>query len=499
MRIHTSNVCTKHHSYRKESPKRRQQLLSAVTIQFAVTMTCSAAEGPALPSDLITQEAIRSGAVTTEQIRAAGKLVYTTPYNTMDGLGDGPSNSSKDRTALGNRPRIQNLYTPFLRVNGLDAQTCLECHSVLSRATVPMTFAPGGHGGLNNSPIFMPKQIDVDGNDSSVDGVAYTDGRFINPLFNFGGGGVELVAKEMTAELQRIKAKAKKAVPGTKFALIAKGVSFGKVISNGNGKITFKIDGKGHAIDEDLVVRAFGRKGEFSTIRDFDRGAMEFHFGIQPSEVVGENIDADGDGVFNEITPGEMSALSIFLASLPPPKMASLTAEAKAGEKLFKEIGCARCHVPELQTESATLTHSFPEVATSPSKNTFHRMDMSETPMKFPKTPNGAGIRVMMFSDLKRHDMGPGLAETTGNKLDGFFITARLWGIADSAPYLHDGRALTLKEAILAHGGEAQKAKEAYQVLGGSKQEQLLSFLRSLRLPTVKELDKLFRQGSVTE
>jgi CxxC motif-containing protein (DUF1111 family) len=31
--------------------------------------------------------------------------------------------------------------------------------------------------------------------------------------------------------------------------------------------------------------------------------------------------------------------------------------------------------------------------------------------------------------------------------------TAPLWGVADSGPYLHDGRANSLAEAIELHGG----------------------------------------------
>ena len=88
-----------------------------------------------------------------------------------------------------------------------------------------------------------------------------------------------------------------------------------------------------------------------------------------------------------------------------------------------------------------------------------------------------------MFSDLKRHDMGPGLAETTGGPLDPMFVTARLWGIADTAPYLHDGRALTLTDAILLHAGAAQSARDGFAALGSQARIAVLSFLRSLRTP----------------
>jgi len=62
-------------------------------------------------------------------------------------------------------------------------------------------------------------------------------------------------------------------------------------------------------------------------------------------------------------------------------------------------------------------------------------------------------------------------------------VTARLWGIADTAPYMHDGRALTLNDAILMHGGEAQSARDNYAALAEADQAKLLELLLSLRTP----------------
>ena len=81
--------------------------------------------------------------------------------------------------------------------------------------------------------------------------------------------------------------------------------------------------------------------------------------------------------------------------------------------------------------------------------------------------------------------MGPALAETfEGGELpDEQFTTARLWGVADTAPYLHDGRATTLREAIELHGGEAQTARDNFLALSTTGQLQLIGFLRNLRTP----------------
>jgi CxxC motif-containing protein (DUF1111 family) len=67
----------------------------------------------------------------------------------------------------------------------------------------------------------------------------------------------------------------------------------------------------------------------------------------------------------------------------------------------------------------------------------------------------------------------------------GEWRTAPLWGVADSAPYLHDGRAATLEEAIAAHGGEAAGAARRFQELSQPLRTALITFLKTLRAPPV--------------
>ncbi|MCB9891200.1 MAG: hypothetical protein H6833_06105 [Planctomycetes bacterium] len=443
-------------------------------------------EGPALGKNRITQAQITGGVLSLDDIRAAGLLIFSTPFNKHDGFGDGPMNPS-NTTGFGGRPTLQNNGT-FLRVNGLDSQTCMECHSVGSNATVPFTFAVGGVGGSNNNAMFQPREIDVDA--SSGAGYAFYDGRFINPPFLFGSGGVELVGKEMTSDLQRLKRRAERH-PGTTVRLITKGVDFGSVVFDANSQTfdTSQVVG----VDADLVVRPFGRKGEFISVRAFDVDAMQFHLGMQPVEAVGVDVDADRDGIMNELLVGEISALHVFNTNLERPEVRRFSPAAQAGLQVFETLGCADCHVPELRTESRVLRYAFPEVPEDPSANVFYATDLSKKPAGFDRIGgrHGNGIRVPMFSDLKRHDMGPGLAESFGRPLDTHFITARLWGVADTAPYLHDGRALTLTDAILAHGGEAQSARDAFDNLNPMHRQQVLAFLRSLRTPRNPAADLL--------
>ena len=204
------------------------------------------------------------------------------------------------------------------------------------------------------------------------------NGRFINPPFVFGSGGVELLGKEMTLELQQLRAQAQQH-PGTRVALVTKGVAFGSIVCQQDGTCdTSQVEG----VDADLVVRPFGRKGEFATVRAFDVEAMNFHFGMEPTEMVGAGVDRDEDGVINEVSIGQISALHIFNTTLTPPIM-HLSREAQDGQELFAHIGCAACHIPSLTTTSSMLTYSFPEVPTDPTANVFYRVDLSDYPTFF--------------------------------------------------------------------------------------------------------------------
>ena len=440
-------------------------------------VTTAQINGPGLGTNRITQADITGGGLTNKEIRRKGLEIFTTPFNHLDGFGDGPVNPL-DTVSPGGRPTTNGTW---LRVNGLDTQTCLECHSVTSNATIPATLGVGGVAGIGGSAFGGVTSIDI--TDADASGVAEVTGRLINPPFLFGSGGVELVGKEMTTDLQIRKAQAQ-ANPGTIVSLTTKGVSFGS-ISFDAGSQTFDTSAV-EGIDGDLVVRPFGRKGEFSSVRAFGIGALQFHLGMQPVEApgVGLGVDADGDGVVNEILVGELSALHIFGANLERPvEVNKKRKSVRRGKQIFQGAGCATCHVPAIRTDSRDLDLAFPEVETDPTQNIYHTVDLAQGPAGFKKKPGG-GLSVPLFSDLKRHHMGPGLAENTGGALDPFFITPRLWGISDTAPYLHDGRALTLDEAISMHGGEGAAAAANFQALSGVDRIRLLAFLGSLRTPT---------------
>ena len=100
---------------------------------------------------------------------------------------------------------------------------------------------------------------------------------------------------------------------------------------------------------------------------------------------------------------------------------------------------------------------------------------------------NLAGTKtiVRLYGDLKRHYMGAGLAESideVGTGADNFLTTKELWGVGSSEPYLHDGRATTLTEAILKHGGEATASRNKFKAMSTAKKKAIIAFLNNLVL-----------------
>lgn len=531
-----------------EDPTKRA-LLAGLFMAGLVSIPAIAAspyllnEGPTLaePAKSITQTEIPDDSLA--YLRLAGLEVFSTAFRKVDGFGDGPGENFADptkHTGDAGRPTLQNNGT-FLRVNGEGAQTCMECHFQASSSVAPFTYGVGGHAGLIATDIIMPTSIDVH-DDADVGSASY-NGRLANSPDLFGDGGVQLVGEEMTADLQALKQEAMTTEVGHPVELVAKGVDFGSITCTGKESTqddttasVFCDTSNVRGVNADLVVRPFGRKGSFSTVRAFDEDAFQFHVGMQPEEnyvtrtLYGISVqpDPDGDGINNELTVGQMSALEIFLTTQPTPVETPRAAQAEAGFQLFQSVGCADCHRPYLDTTTRFLAYKLPPNLLPPKTtcdpgqvcpldtgastpeafsvapastaplSPYYQVDLSQNLPAFELNPEG-GIRVRMFSDLKRHDMGPGLCESaafqdeapqiqaegdvSSSNFNCMFITAKLWGVFDSAPYMHDGRALTLSQAILMHGGEAQASRNAFANLSTDDKNSILAFLATLRNP----------------
>ncbi|HVR73985.1 MAG TPA: di-heme oxidoredictase family protein, partial [Planctomycetota bacterium] len=83
----------------------------------------------------------------------------------------------------------------------------------------------------------------------------------------------------------------------------------------------------------------------------------------------------------------------------------------------------------------------------------------------------------------------------------GVFLTPELWGVGNSGPWLHDGRAGTLEEAISLHGvasppppgdpgrSEAQDSRDLFEAFSAGDKVDLVTFLRSLILFELPEAE----------
>ncbi len=140
-----------------------------------------------------------------------------------------------------------------------------------------------------------------------------------------------------------------------------------------------------------------------------------------------------------------------FLLAAPARQKIEPQADA-AGAALFRRVGCADCHVPEL---------------TVPREN--------------------GSIRIDPYTDLMLHDLGYELADRTvaGRPVKSQWRTAPLWGLgyalqAGPIGLLHDGRASSIEEAILWHEGQASGARRNFMVLDAASRQQLLEWVATL-------------------
>jgi CxxC motif-containing protein (DUF1111 family) len=417
-----------------------------------------------------------------------GERLFAASFNTLDGAG-------RPGTTGTGQPRVPR-FAPqnFNRISGPDANRCADCHAI------PFL----GGGGDNSANVFVLAErfpsVNFDGGagddfqDLQLDDVGLERAT----VGLFGSGFIELLAREMTAELHAVRDLALSdaslaGAPVTR-ALVTKGVEFGEIDAFPDGSLdTTRVDG----IDADLVVKPFHQKGVVASLREFTNTAANQHHGMQSTERFGEDTDADGDGVVNELTTGDITALTIFQATLRAPGRvlpsnggAGISQAVVRGEQRFADAGCTSCHVPFLVLDDPVFTEPGPY-------NRPGDLQPGDVPQPFAVDLSAAGtgpslsrqadgtVRVPAYTDLKRHEMGPVLDNETlaqEGVPTSVFLTKRLWGMATEPPFMHHGRALTLREAIEMHGGEADLARQAFEALPPVDQDELLEFLLTLRV-----------------
>jgi hypothetical protein len=427
-----------------------------------------------------------------KEVFGAGDGLFDTAFNAFDGVGANLSGDALVSLRFSRIPRA-DLVGFTNRATGPNSSSCSSCHNQ------PVDDGAGDNG----SNAIRDPQHKHDPN--------YYITR--NTPHVMGMGALQLLAEEITTDLwaQRDAAKAQAAATGTQVSvkLTSKGISFGTLTMHSSGKMS---TGGLRGIDRDLVVKPFQWKGAVATIRDFAIDASHNEIGMDPSELVAMGVDADNDGVKDELSVGDMTTMTIYLAGTNRPTTlleregtfgAPVTDERRAaiidGEKLFGLVGCAGCHTPSLPLRG----HVF----TEPSQHPAYRkellaggvtavsagldparpstVDLTTDPALPFSADQGTGqIDVQLLSDLKRHDMGKELAENIDETGSGasVWLTKPLWGVGSTAPYLHDGRAATLTDAVAFHGGEAAASRAAFKALAPADQAKVIEFLKNLIL-----------------
>jgi CxxC motif-containing protein (DUF1111 family) len=185
----------------------------------------------------------------------------------------------------------------------------------------------------------------------------------------------------------------------------------------------------------------FGWRADVQSLDAFVERALAVELGLAtPHYATSTKSKASPD-----VSVEEIRLIAQFIRFLGPPRTKRADFMDHPGAQLFGRIGCTACHNPTLTSLRGKVIHPY--------------------------------------SDLRRHDMGTRLADCQDEQVSNCssFRTTPLWGISSTGPpFLHDGSASSLEEAITAHGGEAQVSVDKYRALNFKDRALVLDFLNSL-------------------
>ncbi|MHB8502202.1 MAG: di-heme oxidoredictase family protein [Candidatus Acidiferrales bacterium] len=454
-----------------------------------------------------------------------GEKLFTAKFTVQEGAG---RPFTKGTGAPISDPSSPLLFPRnFDRISSPEANACSGCHN-----------APvAGGGGDRVTEVFVLAQrfdhLTFDHDDGiALRGAVDETGKFValdnatndrKTIGMNGSGFLEMVARQMTADLQAIAAARQ---PGMSNALGTKGVSFGVIARKSDGTWdTSRVQGlpvpsvktTGTA-PPSLIILPYHQAGAVVSIRQFTNTAMNHHHGMQSEERFGLGADPDGDGYSNELTVADITAISLFQATMAVPGQVipndpAVERAIRDGEGLFDQIGCNSCHVDALPLGNRGWIYSEPNPynpsgnlqvgptnypLTAPSLT----VDLTSNELPQPRLrPNARGVvMVQAYTDLKLHDISatgnpstdpecepldqnqpPGTAAFFAGNCK--FITRKLWGFYNQGgAFMHHGKFTTAQEAVEAHNGEALASKREFDALSPDGQNNLIEFLKSLRV-----------------
>jgi hypothetical protein len=466
-----------------------------------------------------------------------GSQLFTAKFTIQEGAG---RPLSKGTGAPLSDPTSPLLFPRnFDRISSPDANACSGCHNV------PVA----GAGGDRVTEVFVLAQrfdhLTFDHSDTiATRGAIDETGKRVTmenatndrkTIGMNGAGFVEMLARQMTADLQAARDATP---PGSSTQLMSKGISFGGLthnvdgtwnVSHVQGLAAPSLSSQG-SIPPSLIIRPLHQVGNVVSLRQFSNNAFNHHHGMQAEERFGLNADPDGDGFTNELTAADLTAVSVFQATLSVPGRVIPNDPAVEhanllGETVFNQIGCATCHAtlpltadnnpglpgrpgwiyfepspynpatgpnsPNLQLGPANYPVSAPALT----------VDLTSDMLPLPRLRAHHGVvMVPAYTDLKLHDISttgdprtdPECEPLDQNQAAGSpaffagnckFITRKLWGFYNQGgAFMHHGKFTTAREAVEAHSGEALSQRLAFDALPTDLQNDLIEFLKSLQV-----------------
>ena len=289
-----------------------------------------------------------------------------------------------------------------------------------------------------------------------------------------------------------------------------------------------EVSGRVAPVDGAKVGR-FGWRGQIEHLHDFNLGACSNELGLevptksQPTDPSRPQYKAGG----LDLNATQCLSLTAFVASLPAPKVVKPEDPDKLqavehGYKVFHKIGCAACHVetvgPAQGIYSDLLLHDLGPALSDPveAQPTYVVVEQRSTFLATASDQDGEIVKDDLVVSKTNHYYGGSTLRVSGegvlyktkrgymtvtpnpkSRQEGILTkyepvptnlaqewrTPPLWGLKDSAPYLHDGRAATVIEAIALHGGEAEACTKRYLGLPAGDRLAMLTFLECLRAP----------------
>ena len=416
----------------------------------------------------------------------------------------------------------------FNRISGPDANSCAGCHNA------PFGI-PGGGGDFVTNVFVLAQRFDfatLDRTDSlPTRGAVDEQGKpvTLQDVGNlrattglFGAGYLEMLARQITQDLQTIRSTVKL---GESKALTSKGIRFGSIARTPDGlwDIT-QVEGlpwpslisHGSNDPPSLIIRPWHQASNVVSLREFTNTAFNQHHGIQSTERFGVDTDPDGDGFTNELTRADVTAVTIWQATLQVPGRVIpndplIEKAVLVGEKMFEKIGCASCHISNLPLDKQGWIYAEPSPY-NPAGNLRAGqtqtllVDLNSAILPQPRLRvdrQTETVFVPAYTDFKLHDISdkddpvsepldqnratwsPKLKE--GNRK---FLTKRLWGAANEPPFFHHGLFTSLRQAVLGHSGEALASRRGFETLQANEQDALVEFLKTLQVlpPGTKDL-----------